>query len=333
MITTREVRNVKVRQRPKPGKEFTKDGLPRRGRKIGKIFKTVFDPSGMRVVGYIVRRPDFLWMFKRPEKFLALDAYDAEEGVIHPTMGSKSWDDAAIKRLGIDFDKCLIWEGMDVVTTSGDELGRVDEISFDEETGEVGSFFLDDGGASRALIGSFEIPADLVIGYDPKKQVLRVKAEASNGKLTGGLAAKAGTAVGRAQASAKQGTKKADEVASQAVEKGSVGLGKAVGRLKRSMDESVVAFNDASGRTEEKARQEAAARKVAAAKPKAGTSKAASASGSAKAGAKKAAGPAGKKSSQGTGADMAKAVGKQLKGASTMFADFKSEFDKASKGK
>ena len=47
MLTTREVRGVRVCRAPKPGKELTKDGLPRRGRKIGKVSKTVFDPSGM----------------------------------------------------------------------------------------------------------------------------------------------------------------------------------------------------------------------------------------------------------------------------------------------
>ena len=76
MLTTKEVRSVLVCNKPRAGKEYTKDGLPRRGRKIGKVFKTVFSPDGLSVVGFIVRQPDLLWMFKRPEKFLALDSFD-----------------------------------------------------------------------------------------------------------------------------------------------------------------------------------------------------------------------------------------------------------------
>ncbi len=336
MLTTREMRSVKVYRKPKPGKEFTKDGLPRRGHKIGKIFKTVFDPSGMRVVGFIVRQPDLLWMFKRPEKFLALDAMEVDDGVARATMGGKSWDDAAIKRMGIDYDKCIIWEGMPVKTTEGEEIGTVDEISFDENTGEIASFFLDDGGVARALVGALEIPTEMVKGYRAKDGLLEVLPEAGKStRLTGGLAAKAGTATAKVQISAKEGAHKAGKAAGKAAEKGAEGVGKAIGRVQHMVTDTRDAFNDASGKAEER---EAAAKKAS------GTSSSAKSSSTKKttsASAKATSSTTKKKtastakassSSEGKGKDAAAVVGEHLKGATTMFSSFKKEFDKASKG-
>ncbi|MEE8716411.1 MAG: PRC-barrel domain-containing protein [Coriobacteriales bacterium] len=260
MLTIKQVRKLKVYRRPKPGKEYTKDGMPRRGRKIGKLYQTVFDPTGMRVVGFVVRRPDLLLMFKRPEKFLALDSAEFDDDdVLYAKNGSDSWDDKAIKRLGIDYDSCLMWEGMDVKTQNGDELGRVSDISFDERTGKVKTFFLDDGGAARALIGSVEIGGDQVVGY--KKGFLIVTNDVSSQQLSGGLAAKAGAATAKAKINAKEGTRKADEAASKAVEAGSVGIGKGIKRLKDSFEGARDEYNRTSGRDEEKARREAAERR------------------------------------------------------------------------
>ncbi len=381
MLTTREVRNVKVYMQPKKGKEFTKDGLPRRGKKIGKVFKTVFDPSGMRVVGFIVRRPDLLWMFKRPERFLAMDAMAIDDsGMVTATMGGASWDDRAIKRLGIDYDKCFVWEGMQVRTTAGEDLGRVDDISFDETTGEVNSFFLDDGGAARALIGSFEIGRDLVVGYRNDRLVVKKDASSST-RLTGGLAAKAGTATAKAQIAAHEGAEKAGKAAGKAVDAGAFGLGKAIGRIKTSVTGAVDGFKEEAALPEKKPAAKTAATKTAvkpAAKKttsstvkkttttgtaaKRATTAKASATGAATKKAAtgtttakpKAAGTAtktaakksptkaaakpkttAKKASSASAPDKAgsagAAIGEHLKGASTMFADFKREFDEARK--
>ena len=313
MLTTREVRSVLVCNKPRPGKEYTKDGLPRRGRKIGKVFKTVFDPSGMRVVGFIVRRPDLLWMFKRPEKFLALDAMDIVEGVIVPTMGGDSWDDRAIKRLGVDYDTCIIWEGMPVKTTDGLDLGTVDEISFDENTGELTSIFLDDGMASRALIGSVEIGDDMIVGY--KKDHLEVLPEARELGLTGGLAAKAGEATAKASIAAHEGAEKAGKVASEAVDKGAVGLGKAIGRVKNTVSETRDEYRKQAGTPAKKKTASTQAKATSSSGTKSSAAKSGTSSSKAKSSSKSA----------------TQAAADHLKSAGSMFSDFKSEFDKARK--
>lgn len=333
MLTTKEVRGLKVCHAHKPGKEFTKDGLPRHRRKIGKIYKTVFSPDGLKVVGFIVRRPDLLWMFKRPEKFLALDAIDITDGVVVPTQGMASWDDAAIKRLDVDWDTCILWEGIQVRTPKGVEIGSVDEISFDEATGEINSLFLDDGAVARGLIGSIEIPAEMMRGY--KKGILIVDPEAAQLGHSGGLAAKAGEASAKVTIETKERVTAVNEAATQAasdaIEVTTTGIGKGIKRIKNSVQGAVDGYREESG-----AKERAAAKKAAAAK--ASSTKTASTGGAKKAssttassGAKKAASSTAKKSSSSSSNGASKAVSNHMKGVGSMFSDFKKEFDKAKK--
>ena len=363
MLTTKEVRNVKVCKPAKPGKEYTKDGTPRRRGKIGKIFKTVFSTDGMSVVGFIVRQPDFLWMIKRPERFLALDSFDIQEGMVVPTKGWDSWDDRAIKRMGIDYDNCLLWEGIYVHDPAGNEIGHVDEISFDETTGKVGSFFLDDGGIARSLIGSVEIPAELVIGY--KKGYLIVEPEALDLNPSGGLAAKAGMATAKATNDVKEAGKKAGEaagkVAGKAAEKGAQGVGKLISRTKHMVTDTRDEFREASGSKKAPSAVKAAAEKAASEKAAAEKSAKAKGASSAKPAEAKAASSkstsakqTSAKSTSGTKAASSKtttttkpatektasgkksvgaAASEHLQAAGSMFSNFKKEFDKASKGK
>ena len=332
MLTTREIKGVLVCRKPPKGKEYTKDGLPRRGRKIGKVFKTVFDPSGLRVVGFIVRRPDLLWMFKRPEKFLALDAMDTSEGVVRATKGGASWDDAAIKRNGLDWDKCIIWEGMQVRTSEGEVLGHVDDISFDEVTGDIDSLFLDDGGTARALIGSVEIPHELMVGYtDDKGGYLVVKPEAAECKLTGGLAAKAGEASAKASIAAKQAGHEAGKAVGKAVDAGSYGLGKGIGRIKNSITGAVDEYRKEAPAPKKKAEASSGAKKSGGASGST-SSKAKSGSSKSSSGTKKASSTSSSKSKSAS-QSASKAVADHMKAAGSMFSDFKKEFDKASKGK
>lgn len=335
MLTTKEVRGVQVCRPAREGKEASKDGTPRFRRKIGKVFKTVFSPDGLRVVGFVVRRPDLLWMFKRPERFLALDAMDVQDDFIVPAMGGASWDERAIKRLGVDWDTCILWEGIEVKTTDGASLGHVDDISFDERTGDLNSLFLDDGGVARGLVGSVEIPVDLMIGY--QKGVLIVKPEAALLLPTGGLAGKAGEMTARIGNEAKEGVAAAGKAAGKAVDKGTVGIGKAIGRAKRSVTGAVDSYRKESGAEEraaaKKAQQEAEAKRAKAAqtakvgaKPFASVKTSASAKADATTKTKAVAKPK-EDETKSVGA----ALGDHMKAAGSMFSNFKKEYDKARK--
>ena len=57
---------------------------------------------------------------------------------------------------------------------SGKVLGYVNDVEFDLKTGRAKTFYIGDGGMARALVGSFEIPAEMVIGYSAADQFMVV---------------------------------------------------------------------------------------------------------------------------------------------------------------
>ena len=132
--------------------------------KLGKIHMSVFSPNGRQLVGFLVARPDVAGMVKREDAFLAWDSFEPCERGIVVTRPDDGLGDAARKRLGLDWDKCIMWAGMDARTRSGKVLGYVNDVEFDLKTGRAKTFYIGDGGMARALVGSFESPAEMVIG-------------------------------------------------------------------------------------------------------------------------------------------------------------------------
>lgn len=214
----------------------------RNGRKrIGKILRAVFRPDNYSLVGYIVARPDLLFMFKRKDRFLAFDAYKVVDGRVVATVDRDSWDQPACRRLGIDWDECLILEGMELVTSDGTKVGRIDSAEYDETTGRTTSLNVGDGLATKAMLGVSSIPMEMIIGYKDGRVV--AKSAASNIQTEGGLASKAGEQVAIATHVVKEKTasarktatklgKQAGKTAGNAVDVGSKALGKQLGKTK-----------------------------------------------------------------------------------------------------
>lgn len=198
--------------------------------RLGKVHQAVFSPDGLRVVGFLVRRPDVAGMVKREDCFLALDAMAPCDGGVRATMGPDSFDAPARARLGLDWDACLIWAGMDARTTDGKVLGFVGDAEFNTKTGAVDHFMIGDGGMAQSLVGSVEIPADMLRGYE--KGFMLVAPEAASLALSGGVAAKAGEGYAKAKLEGKKAAAKAGKAAGEAVDKGSRALGKQLGRTK-----------------------------------------------------------------------------------------------------
>ena len=200
--------------------------------KIGKFHLTVFSPDGKTVLGYLVKRPDLALMVKRPDVFVAFDSltpYDKGYAI----EGEAAVDDAARKRLNVDWDNCLLWNGMDARTTKGKTLGFVGNVAYDPQTGAVKSFHIGDGNVAKGLIGAIEIPVEMYVGY--KDGFLVVKPEAADVKPSGGLAAKAGEGYARAKMNASQAGAKAAAKVDSAVQEGSYNLGKTLGKAKKSV--------------------------------------------------------------------------------------------------
>lgn len=311
--------------------------------KLGKVHMAVFSPNGREVVGLLVTRPDIAGMVKRPDVFLAWDSFRVlDDGGLCVSREDDGMDDAARKRLGVDWDSCVMWAGMDAQTVGGKKLGYVSDAEYNTKTGKVARFFVGDGGMARALVGSFEIPASMVRGYSKGRMI--VDDAAADIELNGGVAAKAGEGYAKAKVKGAEAAHKAGK----AVDKGSYAFGRMLGRAKRAIE-------DATAEDEPKAKMDAeperptvpaADVRVSAPEGKLRASVEERASRpepttyapvaedtkkkkpAVKQTAKSTAKPAAKKPSS---EQAARAVGKQIGRMGKMFSSFKDEFDKASK--
>ena len=243
MYTMSELGKLRVFVPRKPSRKDLREGTEPDPKRLGKVHSLVFSPNGRTVVGFMVKRPDIAGMVKQQDRFLALDAIERREGGLLCTRPDDGFDAAACRRLGLDLDRCYVWEGMNVRTESGKFLGYVMDARFDERTGAVDCFCAQEGGAASALVGTFEIPAAWLVGY--RDDTMVVRDDAAGLQLSGGLAGKAGEGYAAAKEGAKKAVAKADDAASKAVDKGSRALGGLIGRAKAGVGKMVA---DASGR-------------------------------------------------------------------------------------
>lgn len=354
MLSTKQLAGVRVyRTKERRNKD---DKVVR----LGKVHQVVFAPGGRAIAGVTVRRPDIAGMIKQDDVFVPLDRLEAYDKGLLVTGGDDSYDQAARDRLGIDWDACLIWDGMDARTESGRELGYVGEVTFEAKSGRVNVFRITDGGISNALVGCVEIPSSMVRRYE--RGFLVVDDAAAHLELSGGAAGKAGAAYGKAKIKGKEAgkkakkageeaSKKASEVASVAFDKGTHGLGKALGKARRAMTEAMQEDADPAERRLEEVRVEEPPRSLPQPEEKEGKKK--SGDGKKAKKAKKGTDKGGKKgkkksakhdstvtATKGEKADdsgtteladrAAREVGRQLERTRGMFADFMREFDESS---
>ena len=274
----------------------------------------------------MVQKPDIAGMIKQDDAFVTLESLETIEQGLCVKDPENNVDKAAIKRLNLDFDTCILWHGMEARTKSGKSLGYVSGAEFDQVTGVVSAFLVGDGAGSEALVGSFAIKPEWLLDYSNGAMVL--SDEAADAQLTGGLAAKAGEGYAAAAAKASEATAKAGKAVAEATEKGAFALGKTLAKAKRAIEDATEP--DAEDDSERPA--PVAAEDVRLEKPSAEEQVVADKATAEKAAASKpAAKPASKSSTQATANKAAKGFGMQLGRMGKMFSDFKDEFDKASK--
>ncbi|MEG0504359.1 MAG: PRC-barrel domain protein, partial [Raoultibacter sp.] len=281
----------------------------------GKVRRFVFHPKEKRVIGFIVKRPDLLWMFHRKDKFVSIEGYDFVDGRICIRTDAEATDRAACKALGVDWDACVLWIGLPIIAEDGTQLGFVGNVVFNSVTGAVECVESDAGATANALLGKREIPADLIKGFrrgigvaisqtghegeqtdNVELGAILVSDEALEITAEGGLAEKAGAATAVVADKAGKAVKKTGE----AVNQGAKAVGDRVEQTKEGFSGFKEEFKKESGVAE---------------KPKALEGDVAS---------KSAGEQVGQAVNQG-----AKAVGEQLKKSKGMFSAFKDEFDKA----
>lgn len=132
---------------------------------IGKVRRLVFHPRERRVVGFIVKRPDLALMFHRKDLFVSVNGFDIVDGRVVVRQTPDATDKGACKALGIDWDTCVMWEGLPLMTESGETLGMVGTVTFDRETGAISTVTADAGATANTLLGTRVIPASYIKGF------------------------------------------------------------------------------------------------------------------------------------------------------------------------
>lgn len=204
-------------------------------KQIGRIHRAVCSPDGIKIVGFLIKQPDIAGMVARDDIFVAACAIqkttqDGEE-ILYATSDKSNYDDMAKKQLGIDWDSCIIWTGMDVQTVSGKDLGYIDDIAFDAQ-GYITNVLVGDGTTSSALVGKIEIPDTLLLGYQNGHML--VKDQAAKLSLSGGVAQKAGESFSHTKETIKETSSSVAHAADSALCKGGRALGRAFGRTKNA---------------------------------------------------------------------------------------------------
>lgn len=268
LVTTHEMEGMRVLG----GKKGTS--------RVGKIRRTVFHPTEKRVVGFIVKRPDLLWMFHRKDKFVSIDGFDLEDGRMVIKQDPAATDAAACKALGVNYDQCILWVGLPVMTPDGQAFGVVGNVEFDLETGDVVSFTTDSGMANNALLGKRTVSAEAIKGFrrgmgtalktpDIEGEAVELGAMLVDDSVKdlvaeGGVAEKAGKATAVAMDKVHSATDAVSEKAGEVVEKtgelaqkGAYATGKQLKRSTTMFSDFKNEYNKAVGKPEGKAQPKA----------------------------------------------------------------------------
>ena len=241
----------------------------RNGKRIGKVRRFVFHPSERRCIGILVKRPDAALMFHRKDLFVTLDGFEIRGGEVVLSDEPRTTDSAALKALGVNWDKCVIWVGMPVMTESGDYLGYVEAVKFNRDSGVVDSLTTENGAANDAVLGKRTIPGNMVRGFrrgvgialapvgdyhgeelDQERELgaILVADEAIDIVAEGGVAAAAGKATAVVTDKAKKGVAKTKAVASEQVDRARPAAQRAAEKTGKAVEAGAFAAGKQLGR-------------------------------------------------------------------------------------
>ncbi len=272
LVTSHDIRKLRV----VGGKKGTK--------RIGKVKSCVFHPSERRCIGFMVKRPDLLWMFHRKDIFVGLDGFDFVDGRIRIKPDASTSGPAVCRSMGIDWDACVIWGGLPVMTAGGVAIGYVNNITFDIESGRVEAIEAHNGAAAKLLLGTLEVPAEYIKGFkrgmgadlavkqDSRESgeevvfkgailvsddVWELSPEGGWAEAAGAFTAKATARAKEAAEAAKPKVETATAAASAAVKEGAEGLGRQVSATKDAFASFKDEFNKAANGDESEEDEEA----------------------------------------------------------------------------
>lgn len=329
-MKTTELLGVKIFLPKKPTTKGKHAG-EKRFSKLGKIHNIVFAPlkpgEAVTVVGVMVQKPDIAGMIKRDDAFVTIKSLETIDRGLLVKDYQNSINQAAIKRLNIDFDACILWHGMEARTKSGKKLGFVSGAEFDQTTGVVSTFYVSESAGSEALVGAYAVKPEWLLGYSRGMMILDDEAE--HAQVVGGLAGKAGEGYAVAAAKASEVGAKAGKVVADATEKGAFAIGKTIAKAKRAIEDATEPdAEDDSERPDPVAAQDVCVEELPQSDASSQTHLPARVRPTST-GKKTFTRSSATKSS--TTKKAAKGLGMQLGRMGKMFSDFKDEYDKASK--
>ncbi len=323
MFETKTAHKLKVYIRTKKG----------RVRKFGRVRNVIFHPSKPQAVGITVKRPDLLLMIKRKDRFAAIDKLSVMEdgNLLADITDAETWDKAACKRMGIDFDQCIIWDNMNVRNIEGVELGAISNITMDDDY-RIASVDISSGGVERSLLGSADISAEFLKGYDPDAQAIVADIQPEQVVVSGGVAGKAGEAWAMGKHRVSESQEEISDKAAQNIEDTAVAAGEAIGKVRDKVKDSAAAQKAGEAASKAGDAVNDGAYKLGRAIGKLRDGDADELVEDTAASMKSKAEAAKKEADEDADFDAAaKKVGEQLRKTKGMFSAFKEEFDKASK--
>lgn len=263
LVSTKELVGLRVVGSKKSKKD------PEATRKIGKVRACVFHPQEKRFVGVIVKRPDAAMMFHRKDLFVAYNGYDLVDGRMLVHDDSEATDAAACRAMGVNWDDCVLWVGLPVITQDGTQFGMVGDIVFDRTTGAIEHLEVNAGATANALLGVREIPSSMIKGFrrgvgaalttydeegeEPILGAIMVDNAAKQIQVEGGIAEKAGEATAIAGNKVHEAVddvvKPAAHAAGKAVNKGAYVTGRQLTRAKGMFSNFKSEYDKASGKS------------------------------------------------------------------------------------
>ncbi len=218
-------------------------------KKLGRIHALVFHPNKPQVVGFLVKRPDIAWMFRREDAFVAFNGFkimedDGGKEVIVVKNEPSATGRGALKALGVKLDDCLLWLGMSVICEDKTALGVIGSVDFDEVTGEVREVIISQGATANALLGKRKVSASAIKGFkmgegaklnmpesfdeEAPRGAIVVSNEVADLPVLGGAAEKAGSASAVAIDKVQKTYTKVKDKASPTISEAASTAGKAV---------------------------------------------------------------------------------------------------------
>jgi hypothetical protein len=223
---------------------------------IGAVTRLLYHPAEPRVVGMMARPPAVAYVIDRTATYLPLAGVDlARPNRVGTRLKKLPSLRAGADSLGFDPDVTVIWTGMDVRGPADAVIGRIGDVYFDADSGEVRGMSVGSGAVAGAAHGVYIVPRRLIEGY--RDGAVRISAEAADLTTSGGLAKtaaealiaaseaakSAGAAIGDGMVSASGATGKAIRkvAASGAVEKAAKSVAK---HARSTWRDGVKAFRD-----------------------------------------------------------------------------------------